>query len=456
MYQTYSILEKLWLFIRLFTPMCITQFSLVGGTFIAIFLTGQYSTTDLAGVATGYNLWILFYIFAMGILMSISPIISQLLGAKQTTSIGIIIYQGLFIGTVLGLIILLLGIFGLDPLLTYLNLEPAARDVCIDYLKVFSIGLFPLLWVNTLRNTVDSHGLTHYSMLIVITSFIINVFLNYTLIFGHFGFPELGGVGAGYATAGACWTNFILFSAMMLFHPKLKGYQVFKTWYGLKWIYIQEQLQIGIPIGLSTFLEVSIFSIAGLLMVHFGSAVVAAHQSVISFTNVFYCLPLSVSMAATIAVAYEVGAMRPKDAIEYSYLARILAIIMAVLICSFTFTHMDTLSSLFTNDPEVYNLIYSFLGYGVFFAAIDAIGTPLQGILRGYKDVKMVFYISFISYWGVCFPMAYILSKNPAYGPYGVWIGLLSSVAAAGILFTIRAWYIQHYKPKSVNNTTVQ
>ncbi|ETS93265.1 MATE domain protein [Veillonella sp. AS16] len=204
MYQTYSILEKLWLFIRLFTPMCITQFSLVGGTFIAIFLTGQYSTTDLAGVATGYNLWILFYIFAMGILMSISPIISQLLGAKQTTSIGIIIYQGLFIGTVLGLIILLLGIFGLDPLLTYLNLEPAARDVCIDYLKVFSIGLFPLLWVNTLRNTVDSHGLTHYSMLIVVTSFIINVCLNYTLIFGHFGFPELGGVGAGYATAGAC------------------------------------------------------------------------------------------------------------------------------------------------------------------------------------------------------------------------------------------------------------
>ena len=104
----------------------------------------------------------------------------------------------------------------------------------------------------------------------------------------------------------------------------------------------------------------------------------------------------------------------------------------------------ESISALFTNDEEVYNLIYRFLGYGVFFSAFDAIGTPLQGILRGYKDVKIVFYISLISYWGVCFPIAYILANNPNYGPFGVWIGLLASVIVAGILFTIRTWYIQH------------
>ena len=444
MYQTYSILQKLWLFIKLFTPMCITQFSLVGGTFIAIFLTGQYSTIDLAGVATGYNLWLLFYIFAQGTLMGITPIIAQLLGAKKTDSIPTIVYQGFYIATILALIILLIGVFGLVPLLNFLNLEPAATAVCINYLKAFALGLFPLLWVNTLRNTVDSHGLTHYSMAIVVTSFVVNVFLNYSLIFGHFGLPEIGGVGAGYGIAGACWTNFILFSAMVLFHPKLKGYRIYKDWVSPKWQYIREQLQIGLPIGSSIFFEASIFSIAGLLMVHFGSAVVAAHQSVIAFTNVFYCLPLSIAMASTIAVGYEVGAERHKEAIQYSYISRILAIVIAILICAFTFTHMESISALFTNDEEVYNLIYKFLGYGVFFSAFDAIGTPLQGILRGYKDVKIVFYISLISYWGVCFPIAYILANNPNYGPFGVWIGLLASVIVAGILFTIRTWYIQH------------
>ena len=139
-------------------------------------------------------------------------------------------------------------------------------------------------------------------------------------------------------------------------------------------------------------------------MVHFGSAVVAAHQSVISFTNVFYCLPLSIAMASTIAVAYELGAGRKQEAIQYSYISRILAIVLAIMICAFTFTNMDAIADLFTNDDEVYKLIYSFLGYGVFFSAIDAIGTPLQGILRAYKDVKIVLYISLISYWGVCFP----------------------------------------------------
>ena len=443
MYQTYSILQKLWLFIKLFTPMCITQFSLIGGTFIAIFLTGQYSTIDLAGVATGYNISLLFYIFAQGTLMGITPIISQLLGAKKTDDISTIFYQGLYIGTGLACIILIIGLLGLRPLLTALNLELAAAEVCIGYLKAYAIGLFPLLWVNTLRNTVDSHGLTHYSMAIVFTSFIVNVFLNYALIFGHFGFPEIGGVGAGYGIAGACWTNFILFSLVLLLHPKLKGYRIFKDFSKPSFHYIREQLHIGIPIGFSIFLEASIFSIAGLLMVHFGSAVVAAHQSVISFTNVFYCLPLSIAMASTIAVAYELGAGRKQEAIQYSYISRILAIVLAIMICTFTFTNMDAIADLFTNDDEVYKLIYSFLGYGVFFSAIDAIGTPLQGILRAYKDVKVVLYISLISYWGVCFPSAYILANNPNYGPFGVWIGLLASVLVAGILFTWRTWYIQ-------------
>lgn len=376
-------------------------------------------------------------------MLGITPIISQLLGAKKTDDISTIFYQGLYIGTGLACIILIIGLLGLRPLLTALNLEPAAAEVCISYLKAFAIGLFPLLWVNTLRNTVDSHGLTHYSMAIVFTSFIVNVFLNYALIFGHFGFPEIGGVGAGYGIAGACWTNFILFSLVLLLHPKLKGYRIFKDFSKPSFHYIREQLHIGIPIGFSIFLEASIFSIAGLLMVHFGSAVVAAHQSVISFTNVFYCLPLSIAMASTIAVAYELGAGRKQEAIQYSYISRILAIVLAIMICTFTFTNMDAIADLFTNDDEVYKLIYSFLGYGVFFSAIDAIGTPLQGILRAYKDVKVVLYISLISYWGVCFPTAYILANNPNYGPFGVWIGLLASVLAAGVLFTWRTWYIQ-------------
>ena len=444
MNPTNTIIDKIIMFIRLFTPMAVTQFALLGGSFIAIFLTGQYGTVDLAGVSIGYNIWIALYTFMMGILLGITPIVSQLLGGRKIKHIGNITKEGLYIATGLALLLWLLGYFGMKPFLLYLNMEPAAYEICVFYLKAFSIGLFPILWGCTLRNIIDSHGLTHFSMAIVVFGFVLNVFFNYALIFGHFGLPELGGIGAGYATAITCWSNFILYSLVLIFHPTFKEYNIFSNWKLPSWTYIREQLQIGLPIGFSIFFETSIFSIAGLLMVQFGTAVVAAHQSALSFTNIFYCFPLSISMAATIAVAYELGAGKPKEARQYAYIARIFALIGATLLCSYSFTHMENIAGLFTSDPVVFDLIMSFLSYAVFFAVIDAFGTPLQGILRAYKDVRIISYISLFSYWGVCFPVAYILSRMPEYGPYGVWIGLLSSVSVAGILFTARAWYIQH------------
>lgn len=106
------------------------------------------------------------------------PIIAQLLGAKKTDSIPTIVYQGFYIATTPSTYYIINRCFRISTLLNFLNLEPAATAVCINYLKAFALGLFPLLWVNTLRNTVDSHGLTHYSMAIVVTSFVVNVFLS--------------------------------------------------------------------------------------------------------------------------------------------------------------------------------------------------------------------------------------------------------------------------------------
>lgn len=446
MFPTQTILQKLRLFIRLLTPMCITQLALLGGSFIAVFLIGQYSTIHLAGVSIGYNIWICIYMFFNGILLGITPIQSQLLGARKTDDMGHIIQQGLFIATVLAVIMYILGYTALVPLLNLLHMDPAAQQVCIYYMKAFSWGLFPILWGCTLRNTIDSHGLTHISMSIVVLSFFLNVCLNYILIFGRFGFPALGGIGAGYAVAISIWNNCILFALVIAFHKKLRGYRVFSHFHGLSWTRIREQIVLGVPIGIAIFLEMSIFSVAGLLMVQFGSAVVAAHQSVISFTNIFYCFPLSVSMAATIAVAYELGAGHEDQAKQYSYLARGIAIVFATLLCTFTFTHMHEIANAFTSDPEVRNRILAFLSYGVCFSVIDAFGTPLQGVLRAYKDVCSISYISIVSYWGVCFPVAYVLIEYADYGPYGIWVGLLSSVLMATVLFTGRTWYIQHKK----------
>lgn len=444
MHPTFKIFEKILLFIRLASPIVLTQFSLIAGSFVAILFSGQYSTIHLAGVSVGYNVWTAIFFGAMGILLGISPIIAQLLGADKKENIPTIIAHGLYLAVTLGLILILAGILFLDPLLTLINLEPAARVVTIDYMIAIGFGIIPLMGSTVLRNAVDAHGFTHYSMFVMVSSFVLNVVLNYALILGHFGVPAFGGVGAGIATAISCWYNFLSYFFILLYNKNFKHYKVFRQWPSFQSPYVIEQLTLGIPIGLAIFCEMSIFSVAGLLMAYYGTEIIAAHQAAISFTNLFYGFPLSLSIASTIAVGYEVGAQRFRDAKQYAYIARGIAIIIAVLICMYSFTHMQQIAGFYTNDPHMIGLIASFLAYAVFFTVIDAFGTPLQGVLRGYKDVRIISVIAIACYWGVSVPVAAIFTLLLDFGPYGIWMGLLSSVAAASICYTIRVWYIQH------------
>jgi len=446
MHPTTTLLEKIFLFIKLSAPLTITQFALVAGSFVAIFLSGQYSTVDMAGVSIGYNIWIAIYMGILGILLGITPIISQLLGARKNDGIAIVFHHGLYLAMSFVILIFLAAFFFLQPLLNYLNLEPAAYEVCINYLSAIAFGVPALFLMCPMRYTIESHGYTHYSMIIMISGLCISSITSYLFVFGKYGFPELGGMGAGIGTTIACWTNFLMYTSILWFKSEFKSYGLLRQWPTLDITYIIEQLRLGIPIGLSIFCEGSIFSIAGLLMAQFGTSIVAAHQAAISFTNLFYCIPLSISMASTIAVAYEVGAKKSDSAMNYAYIARGLALFLAILLCSFSFTHIYEISSIYSNDEAQIHLIMTFMSYSVFFSAIDAFGTPIQGILRGYKDVRSISYISVGSYWGVCFPLAYVLIHYFNYGPYSVWIGLLSSVATASFLFTLRLAYIQHLR----------
>ena len=444
MRETITISEKLRVFIRLTVPVIMTQFSQLAGTFIAIVLTGQYSTVDLAGISIGYNIWIAMFLGFSGILLGLAPIISQLLGAKSTESIPQQICQGLYLATGIGIFLLVLGFLFLGPLLRFLNLEPAAYSVAILYMMAIGFAVFPMMWTCVLRCLVDCHGYTHYSMLIMISSFVLGVFLNYSLILGNFGAPALGGLGAGIATATCLWYQLLCYVVITLKAKAFRDYRVFSHFTSPNLYIINEQFRLGLPIGLSIFAEMSIFSVAGLVMAHYGTAVIAAHQAAISFTNLFYCFPLSISIASTIAVGYEVGAKRFLDANQYTKIARGFAIIIALLICMYSFTHLREIAGYYTNDPNMVQLIMNFLSYAVFFTVIDAFGTPIQGILRAYKDVKSISIIAIGCYWALSLPFALFYTMVLHQGPYGIWLALLSAVTGAAICYTWRLWIIQN------------
>ena len=283
-----TLFSKIKHFVALTIPIILTQFAITGGSFVSVVLTGQYSTVDLAGMSVGFNLWTACYFGILGIHLGISPIIAQLLGANRKKNIPTIIYHGLILSVSFFLLLIFLGTTILDPILLSLNLEPKAYEVCWQYLKAISWGLLPLILTCVLRNTVDCHGYTRYTMYIIMCGLVIHIFLDYSLILGYFGFPAMGALGAGIATVVAYWFNFIAFVTVLIFGKTFKNYHLFRNPFKFDFYYIREQLRLGIPIGLAIFAESSIFSLAGIAATAYGTKIIAAHQAAISFTSLFY------------------------------------------------------------------------------------------------------------------------------------------------------------------------
>lgn len=433
-----SIPQKIFYFLRLYIPMLLTQFALLGGNFVGIFLTGQYSTEHLAGMSVGYTFYSMTYVTLIGIMYGITPIISQLLGAQKYTNIRTIVQHGLYLAGAITVVLTAIGWIGIPYLIDTMNLIPLARAIAFKYLIAISFSIFPFLAVAIMRNTVDSHGYTHYSMAIIVSGFFVNMITNYIFIFGHLGFPALGGVGAGIASGAAAWFNMIAYALLLKFKAPFKKYDFFHNWSKLDFTYWRDQLHIGLPVGIAIFCEVSIFGLATFAMTRYGTFIIAAHQSAYSFVSLFFSLPLTISLTSTIVVAYEVGRGSYYDAKQYAYVARGLALLIAVAFSSFSFTHMEMISGLYTTDAAMVKKIASFMKYALYFSLVDAIGTPIQGILRGYKDVKIITKIAVLCYWGVGIPTAILFSEFLGFGPYGIWVGLLVGVGSAGLCFCVR------------------
>lgn len=414
--------------------------------FFDTIMSGRAGAGDLAGVAIGSSLWVPVFTGLSGILLAITPIVSQYIGAKQEERVSFSVLQGIYLSVALSVIILIGGSLLINPILLMMELNDHVREVAKGYLIGLSFGILPLFIYSVFRSFIDALGQTRTTMFITLMSLPINIFFNYVLIFGKFGFPKLGGIGAGYASAITYWFILVITLFFILKVRPFRTFALFKHWYGVSiktWI---EQLRIGVPIGFSIFFEVSIFAAVTLLMSAFSTETIAAHQAAINFASLLYMIPLSISMALTIAVGFEVGGKRYLDAKHYSYIGIGFAVGMALLSAFILFFFNDKIAGWYTSDETVFDLIKIFLIYAVFFQLSDAIAAPIQGALRGYKDVNITLLMSLISYWIIGLPSGYLLAQYTSFGPYGYWIGLSTGLLVAAITLFLRLRHLQNKK----------
>ena len=198
------------------------------------------------------------------------------------------------------------------------------------------------------------------------------------------------------------------------------------------------QLSLGIPIGATIFCESSIFGLVGLLMSAYGTSIMAAHQAAFNYSSVVYVIPMSISMALAILVGFELGARRPRDAWQYSNLGRLVSLLAVGVIVALLYTERDMVASLYTRDADVHELLLVFIVYATAMQYADCINAPLQGTLRGCKDVQATFLMAVVSYWLVGLPAGWLLAHQGGMGPYGYWLGLIIGVLFGAVLLMVR------------------
>ena len=437
MHQTHNLNQRMRLFISIFLPILIYQLSNFSASFVDTTMTGQYDTLHLAGVSMATSLWIPFFDLLIGIVSALVPIIGHHLGQGKKEKIASDFYQFIYLSLGLSLILFALVFMGAPLVLAHLGLEPLVEGVAKNYLWYLALGIIPLLLFSTIRSLFDALGLTKLSMYLMLLLLPLNGTFNYALIYGAFGFPEMGGAGAGLGTSLAYWGLLLISLLVAAKHPKVRAYELWKI-RPLDKKGLIDGIRLGLPIGGTFFAEVVIFSVVGLVMAKFSSLIIASHQAAMNFSNLMYAFPMSISTSMSIIVSYEIGANRPDDVKKFCKLGRLTALGIAGFTFLFLYILRDRVAALYGSDSEFIRMTSVFLTYSLFFQLADTFAAPLQGILRGYKDTQVPFYLGLIAYWGVSLPLGLFLDYYTSLGPYGYWIGLIASLVTSGILFQWR------------------
>lgn len=444
MKEQVTIQGKIKSLLTVFLPIFIAQVAFTATGFFDTVMSGQAGEAQLAGVAVGHNIWAPVFVGMVGVIGGLTPIFAQKYGARKMEELSGLLMQSVYMAVLMTIFVLGLGFAFVDMILAQMALDAEVERVARGYLIALGTGVLPIFVVSSMRNYIDAQGFTRISMIIMLVCVPFNIFMNWLLIFGKWGMPQLGGVGAGVASSLMYWLALVLAIGVLKGMEPFKGQKVFhlprpdvRAWL--------DELKTGLPIGGSIFVEMSIFCLVGLLITEYGTSVIAAHQSAINFSSFVYMIPLSIGSAMTILVGFEVGAKRNRDAKVYTRIGLCMALAIACCTAVGLMSFTREVAGLYTSEEHLLPLLESFLVYAVFFQVSDAVAAPIQGALRGYKDVTVTMVMAVIAYWVIGLPVGYLLAQN-GYEAYGYWVGFITGIAVSAVLLFLRMRYLQKNK----------
>jgi MATE family multidrug resistance protein len=427
------------------SPIFIAQLAQMANGVIDTVMAGHASAEDLAGVGIGTSMWVPVLLFFSGVLSALQPTVSGHRGAQEWHKIMPTIWQGMYIA-IASMVLMVLLLINLEPVLVLLKLDATTSAIADGYLAAFAWGVPALLLLIALRGLTDGLGHTRVIMVFSLISTALNMPLNYAFIYGFdvglFQIPAMGGIGCGWATSIANWVAVL---ALLVYLNRSRIYVRFhliSNWAPPDWVSINHLLKLGLPIGFTLFIEVSMFCMIALFLAPLGAITVAGHQIVLNAISLLFMLPLSLGMAITLRISFLVGAQDQDEARLLARSSLLLAIGIACINAPIMFFGRDWIASLYTSDIAVQKVAAQLFMLAALFQIADVIQVTMINVQRGYKDTKIPMFMMLLAFWGISLPLGYTLTfenwiTEPLGAP-GFWIALIVGLICAAVMLTLR------------------
>ena len=413
-------------------------------------MVGQLGAAELAAVSLGNSFFFIAMSLGIGFASAITPLVAEADSAKNSLGVKNALKHGLILCAILSVLLYLLMLLAV-PVIHYMKQPLEVVELAIPYLYIISISIIPLVVFEALKRFSDGLSNTKYPMYATIAANIINIIINYLLIFGSFGFPKLGIVGAGIGTLVSRIIMIFFLSLIFMKKEKFKPYILNIKFRIVDSLIFKKIINIGFPSALQMLFEVGIFTAAIWMSGVLGKNFQAANQIAFNLSAITFMVGVGLSVAAMIRVGNQKGLSDFIELRRIAFSVFMLTVLIEMFFAVMFLVFRDWLPTIYLDtenlsktleNTEVILIASKLLLIVALFQIFDGLQVVILGALRGMQDVKIPTIITFVSYWLIGFPISFYLGIYTPLKSTGIWIGLLISLVCASIMLYLRFNYL--------------
>lgn len=407
-------------------------------------MVGWYGVVPLAAVVLGASSFFIVFVVGSGFAKAVLPMVAAALGRGDETQVRRDTRMGLWLSIAYGLAVYPIFWWS-QPILLALGQAPEVSALAQDYMRIAGLGMAPALVVTVLQSYLSALHRTQVVLWVTLAAVAVNIVVNWALIFGNWGFPELGAPGAAVATVTVQVLSLVVLAVYAGSHPALRKFHLFQRFWRPDWPAMRQVWRLGLPIGLTGLAEGGMFQASALMMGWIGTVELAAHGIALEVAALTFMLHVGLSSAATIRIARFDGQGDRVALRRAAKVALVLSLAVAVASICLFLAIPQQIVALFVDlakpkSAEILAYGSALLVLAALFQLADGMQVMALGLLRGVKDTQVPMVLAAVSYWLIGIPCSYLLAFPLGFGGQGLWLGLVVGLFCASASLMWRFW----------------